>query len=165
MAGGRRQHRGAAFDAAVLLELQDAPIDMANFYTADNGAWGLFNQYGVPKKNYHAFRAFKALVDHPARLLVEGGKPGELSAAAGATADGREFALVVSNYKSTDHRLEIVLENLPWKGRSECELFVLNETRNLEPLGKQLSDGPAVHLVQDLPVPGVLLVYARQAAE
>jgi hypothetical protein len=155
--------RGAAFVASALLELQDAPIDMANFYTGDNGCWGLFNVYGVPKKTYHAFRAFKALADHPDRRAVEGGEPGELSAAAGMTADGRELALVVSNYRSNDGRMELSVEHLPWTGPTECELLLLNETGDLKPLGKRTLERAKVEIVQDLPAPGVLLAYVRKA--
>jgi hypothetical protein len=155
--------RGAAFAAAVLLELQDAPIDMANFYTGDNGGWGLFNVYGVPKKTYHAFRAFKALVDHPDRRAVEGGKPGELSAAAGMTADSRELALVVSNYRSSDGHMELVVENLPWSGRSECEVSLLDQANDLKPVSKRIVDGPKLEIAEELPAPGVLLVLVRRA--
>ena len=70
--------KGAAFVACVLLGLQDAPLDMANFYTGDNGCWGLFNVFGVPKKTYHAFRAFKALVDHPNRRGGRGWQTGRV---------------------------------------------------------------------------------------
>ena len=155
---------GAAFVACVLLGLQDAPLDMANFYTGDNGGWGLFSTYGVPKKTYHAFRAFKALVDHPVRLAVEGSRPGALAAAAGMTADGHELAVVVSNYRPGDRRMEISLENLPWTGPSECELLVLDETHNLEPLRKQAAAGAKIQIIQDLPAPAVLLVYVRKTA-
>jgi len=67
---------GAAFSACVLLGLQDSPVDMANYYTADNFLLGMFNFYGVPSKTYHAFRAFKILVDHPSRVAADGSKPG-----------------------------------------------------------------------------------------
>jgi len=156
--------RGAAFAACVLVGLQDAPADMANFYTGDNGGWGLFTAYGVPKKTYHAFRAFKALVDHPARVMVEGGRPGELAAAAGITADGRELAVVISNYRSPDGRVELDFENLPWTGPSECELLLLDQTHDLAPLREQTADGPKIRILQDLPAPAVLLVYVRKAA-
>jgi len=86
--------QGVAFVACVLLGLQDAPLDMADFYIGDTGCWDLFNRFGVPKKTYHAFRAFKALVDHPARVVAEGGKPGELNTIAGLSADRRELAMV-----------------------------------------------------------------------
>ena len=153
--------QGAAFVACVLLGLQDAPLDMANFYTGDNGCWGLFNVFGVPKKTYHAFRAFKALVDHPDRVAAEGGKPGELNAVAGLSTDRRELAIVVSNFKSTDRRIELVLQNLPWAGPSTSELLLLNQERNLERVRKEEHNEGAIKIVQDLPAPGVLLVYVR----
>jgi hypothetical protein len=153
--------RGAALAAAVLLDLQDAPIDMANFYTGDNGGWGLFSVYGVPKKTYHAFRAFKALVDHPHRRAVEGARPGELSAAAGMTPDGRELAVVVSNYRCGDRHIELQLENLPWSGRTECEVSLLDQTNDLAPRAKRIVEGPRVEIVEDLPAPGVLVLLVR----
>jgi hypothetical protein len=153
--------QGAAFVACVLLGLQDAPLDMANFYTGDNGCWGLFNVFGVPKKTYHAFRAFKALVDHPARVVAEGGKPGELNAVAGLSTDCRELAIVVSNFKSTDRRIELVLQNLPWAGSSTSELLLLNQERNLERVRTEEYNEGVIKIVQDLPAPGVLLVYVR----
>ena len=157
--------RGAAFVACVLLGLQDAPLDMGNFYTGDNGAWGLFNHLGVPKKTYYAFRGFKTLVDHPLRVAVEGGKPGELAAVAGMNSDATELTLLVGNYKSTEGRIEISLENLPWHGPSRCELLVLDENHDLEPFRKLSAEGSTLQVVQDLPAPGVLLVCVRKTTQ
>ena len=153
--------KGAAFVAYVLLGLQDAPLDMGNFYAGDNGCWGLFNVFGTPKKTYHAFRAFKALVDHPNRVRVEGGKPGELNAVAGLSADGRELVLVVSNFNAADRRFELALENLPWTGPSTSEVLLLDQSRDLERIGKKEHNAGTIRIVQDLPAPGVLLVYVR----
>jgi hypothetical protein len=153
--------QGAAFAACVLLGMQDAPLDMANFYTGDNGCWGLFNVFGAPKKTYHAFRAFKALADHPTRVAVEGCKPGELNAVAGLTADGREMAIVVSNFKSADQRTSIVLHNLPWTGSVTTECLVLDQSRNLERAGTEEHHDRPVTIAQGLPAPAVLLVYLR----
>jgi hypothetical protein len=161
-AGGMR---GAAFIASVLLSLQDAPLDMGNFYTGDNGAWGLFNRLGVPKKTYHAFRAVKAMVDHPLRVAVEGDKPGELAAAAGMTADSGELAIVVSNYNSAEGRIDVSFENLPWHGTSECEFLLLDEKHDLERVRTQSAKGSRVRVLWDLPAPGVLLIYVRKAAK
>ena len=157
--------RGAAFVACVLLGLQDAPLDIGNFYTGDNGAWGLFNCFGVPKKTYYAFRGFKALVDHPLRVAVEGGKPGELVAVAGMNADSNELALVVSNYKSADERIEVSVENLPWHGASECELLMLDERHDLERVRTLSAEGSKLRVLQNLPMPGVLLIYVRKGTK
>ena len=155
VAGGPQ---GAAFVACVLLGLQDAPLDMANFYTGDTGCWGLFNVFGTPKKTYHAFRAFKALVDHPARVMTSGDKPGELNAMAGLSTDRRELAIVVSNFKSADRRIELALQNLPWTGPSTSELLVLDQERNLELVRKVEHPDGAIKIVQELPAPGVLVL-------
>jgi len=158
-AGGAQ---GAAFAACVLLGLQDAPLDMANFYTGDNGCWGLFNVFGVPKKTYHAFRAFKALVDHPARLAVEGSAPGAMNVAAGLSKDGRELAILVSNFRSADRRIQVVLQNVPWTGASATEMLLLDDSRNLERIRMDEHRDGVVKIVQDLPAPAVLLVYVRR---
>jgi len=157
--------RGAAYDACVLLGLQDSPLDMSNFYSGDNGGFGLFTPYGVPKKTYYAFRGFKALVDHPLRVEVAGSKPGELAAVAGMNADSSELAILVSNYKSADERIELSLKNLPWRGASECELRMLDEGHDLEPVRTLSADGSKLQVLQDLPAPGVLLICVRRAAK
>jgi len=152
---------GAAFAACVLLSLQDAPLEMANFYSADNGYFGLFSFHGVPRKTYHAFRAFKSLVDHPSRVAVEGDRPGELNAAAGLDAAKRELAVVVSNFKSPQPRIELALQSLPWNGPSVCEVFLLDQTRNLEPVRTEEQKADTIRIVQDLPAPAVMLVHVR----
>jgi hypothetical protein len=166
-AGGAR---GAAFVASVLLGLQDAPLDMANFFSGDTIAWGLFNQYGVPKKTYYAFLAFKALVDHPLRVAAESGIPGEIAAVAGLSPDRHELALVVSNFRRSKanvqaERVEFECSNLPWSGPSEYELLVLDDAHNLESLNKQSVTGPRISIVHDLPAPGVLLLYVRKGIQ
>jgi hypothetical protein len=84
-----------------------------------------------------------------------------LNSVAGLSADGRELAIVVSNFKSADGQIELVLDNLPWTGPSEIELLVLDQSRNLEPVRKEEHREHTVKIVQALPAPGVLLVYVR----
>jgi hypothetical protein len=157
--------RGAAFVACVLLGLQDAPLDMGNFYTGDNGAWGLFNHFGVPKKTYYAFLGFKALVDHPLRVAVQGGKPGELAAVAGLSADSGALLLLVSNFNSADRLIEVSLANLPWQGASQCELLMLDDRHDLERVRMLPAEGSKLQIVQDLPAPGVFLIRVRRAGK
>ena len=156
--------RAAAFTACVLMGLQDAPLDMACFYTGDTGAWGLFNEYGVPKKTYYAFLAFKAMVDHPVRLAVDGGSPGAIATLAGLSHDGRELAVMVSNYRGPQGRVELACDNLPWRGAIEYELLVLDDTHRWQSLGKQPAEGPRLSIAADLSAPAVMLVYVRKGA-
>jgi hypothetical protein len=52
----------------VLIYMQDCPIDVANFYWAREGFWGLVDHLGMRQKNYYAFKAFRALLDTPQRV-------------------------------------------------------------------------------------------------
>src|ERR1035438_7932211 len=49
----------AAFAMAVLIQLQDTPLDVANYFCAgaDTLHWSMFDEYGVPSPTYYAFRA------------------------------------------------------------------------------------------------------------
>lgn len=68
----QKNEEGAAFAAAALTLLQDAPVDVATYYDGQPSALfcGLFDYYGVPQKTYHAFRAFRQLLDYPDRVAV-----------------------------------------------------------------------------------------------
>ena len=102
---------GAAFIVTSLLELQDTPLDVANFFHGELGGFGIFTEQGVPLKAYQAFRAFQGLMETPRRVETRGGVAGKLAFAAGLSADGREATMLVSNF--ADPRSEIVLD---WKG-------------------------------------------------
>lgn len=154
--------RGAAFADSVLVGLQDAPVNMADFYTGDTGGWGLFNQFGVPKKTYYAFLAFKALVDHPVRLATDVARPGELAVLSGLSTDGRKLAVLVSNYRSPGVKVELTCDHLPWKGPGEYELLLLDDSRNLESVAKGTFQGSKVSIVRNLPAPSVMLAYVRK---
>ena len=82
--------QGAAFTAATLLLLQDAPLDVGNYYSADHQGFGAFNGYGVPKKNFYALKAFKALADALRRLPIAGELPPGVAACAARTARRRK---------------------------------------------------------------------------
>lgn len=150
-----------AYDACMLMAMQDSPVDMMNYYSGDTSFFGMFTTYGLPKKPYYAFLAFKALVDHPLRVRVDGGSPDQLHAIAGLRPDARELAVLLSNYQSPASELTTEIANLPWSGPSEIELFVVDEAHNLEPVRKEIVAGPSVRITQALPAPGVLLIYIR----
>ncbi|MCC6235488.1 MAG: hypothetical protein IT580_22820 [Verrucomicrobiales bacterium] len=109
---------GAAFLVTALLELQDAPVDVCNFYHGELGAFGIFTEQGVPLKAYQALRAFQGLVETPNRVETRGGVSGKLGFAAGLSADGRTATMLVANF--ADPRSDWVLS---WKGLSGVEAF------------------------------------------
>ena len=103
--------QGAAFIATALLELQDAPVDVCNLFHGEVGSFGLFTEQGVPLKAYHALSAFHALLKTPRRVETQGAAAGKLGFVAGLSNDGREAAMLVSNF--ADSRSDVVLN---WKG-------------------------------------------------
>ncbi|HEX8912843.1 MAG TPA: hypothetical protein VF796_10825 [Humisphaera sp.] len=153
---------GAAFASCVLAELQDAPVDVSNFYRADAGLFGLFSQHGTPNKVYHAFKAFRGLLDTPDRVAVTGTEPGKLAALAGRAADGSAVAVFVSNYRAAGKRVTVRVDHLPWEGSTAAEVFVVDEKRDLEK-ASSLRLEPGVATVEvDLPAPAVCLVRLKR---
>ena len=89
---------GASFCAAVLTLLQDSPVDVANYYTGDTQWFGMFDPYGVPRKTFFAFKAFRLLLETPGRVSVrtQGACDG-IYCCAGRSEDGRVLQLLLSN--------------------------------------------------------------------
>lgn len=119
---------GAAFVAATLLRLQDAPLDAANFFNGGNNGFGLFDPHGVPKKNYFAFKAFKMLLETPARVEVTG--EGAV-ACAGLGGENDALTLIVSVESGEARRVGISIKNIPWPGRSTADVWLLDADQNL----------------------------------
>ena len=122
---------GAAFSAAVLLLLQDTPLDVANYYAADHQGFGLFNGYGVPKKSFHAFRAFRGLLDTPLRLPIQDHLPEGLAACAGRNAQNTEIRVLLSQFRPLDRKVSLKVSRLPWKAPTHFELFALDSDHDL----------------------------------
>jgi hypothetical protein len=148
---------GAAFAAAVLLFLQDSPVDVANFYRADTGGFGLFTCDAVPKKVFHAFRAFRLLLDTPVRLAAGGAQPGRLAICAGTNRDRSELHILVSNFRSDATRLETRVAKLPWDGPTRCETFLLDEVHDLTRARETTLTGSSLTLSEDLKAPALCL--------
>lgn len=124
--------RGAAFAAWVLMSLQDAPLDMANFYTAEVQMFGMFNMHGVPQKTYYAFNAFSELLKTPNRVWAGECRGGEVALCAGLSPGGASGTVLLSSFKGEDEPVGLSLESLPWPGGSEFEVELLDENHNLE---------------------------------
>jgi xylan 1,4-beta-xylosidase len=121
---------GAAFIATALIELQDAPVDMANLFHGELGAFGIFNEHGVPAKNFHALRAFRELLRTPHRAGTSGGTPGKLAIAAGMSSDRRKASILISNFGQPPGEFEIELCNLPWKGSTAFEIVEVDDSHH-----------------------------------
>jgi xylan 1,4-beta-xylosidase len=116
----------AAFVAAALIALQDAPLDAANFYTGDANPFGLFTEHGVPKKTFYAFKAFHLLLQTPERISAKASTG--IFACAGRS-DAAVTLLVASPSKS-ERMLTTAWRNIPW-ANARCEVFVLDSGHSL----------------------------------
>lgn len=123
---------GAAFAAAVLCDIQDAPIDVANFFRGDVGDFGLFDEHGTPSKVFHAFRAFRLTLETPRRVGCTGAEPGRTAAVAGVAADGSAATLLLVNSRSGTERFEVTIRGLPWSGPTAVETLLLDADHDLE---------------------------------
>ena len=149
---------GGAFLVAALLELQAAPVDVANFYHGETGIFGLFTEVGAPTRNYHAMLAFAQLLDTPRRVRATGAIPGKLALAAGTSAAGTNAAVLVANL-SGPAAWRLSFTHLPWAGDSVVEWRIVDGLHALE---RRPSPAPdAAELVLELPPPSVALITLR----
>ena len=91
---GSQDSFGAAFDATVMTDLQDVPVDIATFFSGTTFMWGLFTSSGAPQKAYYSFLAFQRLLETPLRIAIEPLNQDKLSALAGMSEDKQMVRLL-----------------------------------------------------------------------
>lgn len=150
---------GAAFVAAALMELQDAPVDAANLFHGETGPFGLFDIHGAPEKNYFAVRAFAEFLKTPLRVRTQG--KGMLHVAASLNAAGTEVAILVSNLSEPQSSLRVTCENLPWRGALDGGVRVVDSANDFSAVTDVRFSGDAVHFT--LRRPAVALISLHPA--
>jgi hypothetical protein len=155
---------GAAFIAATLLELQDAPVEMANLFHGELGAFGLFNEYGVPQRNYEAVQAVEQFLGTGQRVACSGGVPGRLVLAAGVNAarDAAGVMVVRTGLDTGVASVRVALASLPWDRPTRLiQRGVTPEMTLADARTNALSSDGVVRL--SLPGPGLILLQLRPA--
>ncbi len=154
----------AAYNAAVLIGLQDAPVDGATFFHGEQGGWGLFDESGVPYKNYFGMLAFRRLLDTPERAHVSGAVPSGFAVAAGLATDRKTASILVSNYIAVQNPLRLKLEGLPWPKAAIQSVRLVDEKHELTPVndGAQLGEWNLLSLT--LQSPSVAFITLGPAA-
>lgn len=148
---------GAAFLAATLIELQDPPVDVANFYHAECGLFGLHTEVGAPVRAYFGMLACAEMMETPWRARTTGGVTGKLSLLAGSNDRYTRSALLVANL-SGPAELRVTLQNLRVPD-AVAEVRVVDARRALEPVdGWKLEAGV---LTLTLPPPAVALITLK----
>jgi hypothetical protein len=158
--------QGAAYAAAVLVRMQDEPVDMMNFYTADTSPWSMFGTFGIRTPVYHAFVAFNEVATRPARAActVAGSNGRPAASLAGLAEDGRSAVVLASTFNAAGGLREFRIAGLPWVAAARVEALLVDGDHALEPILPQVkpaADGSAITV--HLPADAVCLVRLRPA--
>ena len=160
-----RGPKGAAFAAWALMSLQDAPVDMANFYTAEIQMFGMFNFNGVPQKTFYAFKAFRGLLDTPQRVLTPPCEAGQLAVCAGLNSAKNRAAILLSNFNTPDSRVDLVVRELPWKTPTTFEWSLVDRTHDFQVAQRGMLGANGRLALPELKAPSVALLKLVGVAE
>ncbi|MBN1818987.1 MAG: hypothetical protein JW828_16620 [Sedimentisphaerales bacterium] len=152
---------GAAFAAYVLMDLQDSPVDAANYYSGDINLFGMFNRYGVPRKNFYAMKAISMLLETPHRVHSAEGVPGQWIACAGMNPEKTRLSVLISWFRSAEQEIELRVKHLPCD-RSSWELFILDAENDLMPVRSGTSKSDEISIAHPTPAPTVLFLRVEK---
>jgi hypothetical protein len=149
----------AALVAAALTQLQDAPVDVVNFYDASCGRFGLFTSDGAPGKPFHVFTLFNRLLEETPRRLVGAvkGNGDELTVLATESADHQKRNLLIANQKSLEADWRLELTGLD-AGEYAFETRVLDEHQDFALDRRGTLHGPRAGLDLFVPTSSVMSI-------
>ena len=160
-----RGPKAASFVASALMLLQDCPLDMANYYTADTNPWGMFDSFGVPGRVYYTFVAFNQLTKTPNRAACyRNGTPQEVTMCAGMSNDRTKAAILVSNFGDAPRKTSICLKNLAILQPVQAETLAIDATHAFVPVGKTTLSGQEPVLTLNIPGNAVYFVRLNTAS-
>ena len=160
--------QGAAYAAAVLIRMQDEPVDMMNFYTADISPWSMFGTFGIRTPVYHAFVAFNEVAKRPARAACDVAASGEPSVAIASRAeDGRSAVVLVSTFGAAAGPRELRIAGLTWANAARVEALLVDGDHALDPILARVTPaaGGETTITVPLPADAVCLMRLTHAAD
>jgi len=128
--------RAAAFVLSSLLQFQQAPIDVANFFHGEVGGFGLFNENGLRMKPFYAFQAFNNLARH-FKPVATGPQGRSLVITAGVHTNDNLAVILVCNDQPEEKQVLFEIQNFPWSGATVQNIEILDATGDWEPLKNQ----------------------------
>lgn len=155
---------GAAFALASLIGLQDAPVDVCNFFHGEVGGFGLFTEHGVPNKVQQAFLAFRGLLDTPERVQTTVTLTGTSAFAAGLHPQNTEAALLVSSTAGQNPDILLKWKALPWSGPTSAEIRIVNATSNFATSRTEDRPAGSPSLTLKLEPPALAFIRLRPAS-
>jgi len=144
---------GASFCASCLIYLQNASVDIANFYRGDSWPWGgIFREDGSAGKVYYVIASLRELLESStlARCEVKNGGQG-FAAMATISEDGVHASVVISNYGKEASRYEVHISELPWGDRGfSYEVLSVDERTNLDTVASGSGSGDRFEISLDI---------------
>lgn len=137
----QKNEEGACFAAASLICFQDMPVDVANYYDGQPSAvyCGLFDYYGVPQKTFHAFKAFRMMLDYPIRIDANAGdESGGVYVLAGKNPQTNQTAILMSNFGQGFGFHAIEIKEIPEGENKKYRIFLVDKDHNLELVQERL---------------------------
>lgn len=107
----------ASYTAAVLLDMQNGPVSLANYYTADTIPYfGMFDIYGLPLEPYQAFLCFAALAKGRQQVAILPNHSIESIHSIASLDDEGRVRVMVANDSPRPVRLTLSMANqtTPW---------------------------------------------------
>lgn len=147
---------GAAFTAAALIGLQDAPVDAADLFTAEPGGMGLFGPHGTTTASFAAVRAFARVAGLTGRLRDLSALPDGVAAL--AAAGENEAAVLLARHDGQAGSVIVRLSPAPWAGAARYEVQRVTAGGKLE----RVAGGDGWRAPVDLGAPGVRVVTFRR---
>jgi hypothetical protein len=143
--------------------MQDEPVDMMNFYTADASPWSMFGTFGIRTPVYHAFVAFNEVAKRPARAActVAGSEGRPAAALAGLAEDGRSAVLLVSTFGAAAGQRELRIAGLPWAAEARVEALLVDGDHALDPILTSLASATRDAAAITLPLPADAVCLLR----
>lgn len=115
---------GAAFVLASLIQLQDAGVDVANFFHGEIGGFGMFDEFGGETEVYRAFRMFNSVYRKQSRRVqVKANRAESVSILACRETGGA--MILLSNPTTNTVELEITMMNLALTNRPKTEIDLI----------------------------------------
>jgi hypothetical protein len=125
--------KGAVYAASVLMLMQEASVDVANFFAADYNPLSMFDFYGVPTKVYYVFKAFDSLARNSVRVSCKQQIPdSSIVLAAAYTASNKKGSILISSNLTDFRKYTIQVNHFPAKGKRKLQMLVVDKHSNLE---------------------------------
>jgi len=80
----------------------------------------------VPRKNFYAFKAFRALLDTPMRVKTPPCEAGRIAFCAGLNSEGTRAAILLSNFDTIDQAPDLMVRGLPWSEATRFEWHLVD---------------------------------------